>query len=51
MSQQRSIVSTSGNRTDLTRLNALKHVILSRYVVLPWEDPGEYERLVAALAS
>lgn len=37
--------------TDITRFNALKHGILSRYTVLPWEDASEYRTLVAALAG
>ena len=36
-------------RTDITRFNAMKHGILSRYTVLPWEDADEYRGLVAAL--
>jgi len=32
--------SADGNGTDLTRFNALRHGILSRYTVLPWEDAG-----------
>src|SRR6516164_9024316 len=37
--------------TKITRFNALKHGVLSRYTVLPWEDVGEYNALVAALVS
>ena len=37
--------------TALTRFNALRHGILSRYTVLPWEDEEEYATLVAALAA
>ncbi len=40
-----------GTGTEITRFNALKHGILSRYTVLPWEDAGEYRALVAALAA
>jgi hypothetical protein len=40
---------TSG--TELTRFNALRHGVLSRYTVLPWEDANEYHALVAALAA
>jgi hypothetical protein len=36
---------------DVTRFNALKHGILSRYTVLPWEDADEYRALVAALMA
>ena len=37
--------------TEITRFNALRHGVLSRYTVLPWEDAGEYRALVAALAA
>src|SRR5262249_35990255 len=37
--------------TALTRFNALRHGVLSRYTVLPWEDAGEYHALVAALVA
>ena len=30
--------------TDITRFNALRHGVLSRYAVLPWEDASEYHR-------
>jgi hypothetical protein len=29
-----------------TRFNALRHGVLSRYTVLPWEDEGEYRALL-----
>ena len=35
--------------TAVTRFHALRHGVLSRYTVLPWEDEQEYEALVAAL--
>src|SRR5271156_5189696 len=35
--------------TEITRFNALRHGVLSRYTVLPWEDAAEYRDLVAAL--
>ena len=35
---------TSG--TDVSRFNALRHGILSRYTVLPWEDADEYRALI-----
>jgi hypothetical protein len=34
-----------------TRLNALKHGVLSRFTVLPWEDEAEYRALLAALVA
>jgi hypothetical protein len=37
--------------TEITRFNALRHGVLSRYTVLPWEDADEYRALVAALTA
>ena len=37
--------------SELTRFNALRHGILSRYTVLPWEDAEEYRTVVAALLA
>jgi hypothetical protein len=37
--------------TELTRFNALRHGVLSRYIVLPWEDADEYQAIVTALAA
>src|SRR4051794_39296211 len=37
--------------TEFTRFNALRHGILSRYTVLPWEDADEYGTLLTALAA
>ena len=37
--------------TEITRFNALRHGVLSRYTVLPWEDADEYYVLVAALVA
>jgi len=34
---------------EITRFNALRHGVLSRYTVLPWEDELEYCRLLDAL--
>jgi len=36
---------------DATRFNALRHGVLSRYTVLPWENADEYHALVAALVD
>jgi hypothetical protein len=36
---------------DATRFNALRHGVLSRYTVLPWEDVGEYRALLEALSK
>lgn len=35
----------------ISRLNATKHGILSRYTVLPWESKEEYESLLNSLVS
>lgn len=37
--------------TSVTRFNALRHGILSRHALLPWEDAAEYADLLAALAA
>lgn len=36
---------------ETTRFNALRHGVLSRYTVLPWEDEAEYQTLLSALAD
>jgi hypothetical protein len=36
---------------DATRFNALRHGVLSRYTVLPWEVEAEYRRLLNALVA
>jgi len=37
--------------TEITRFNALRHGLLSRYTVLPWEDADEYGTLIASLVA
>jgi hypothetical protein len=37
--------------TDITRFNALRHGVLSRYTVLPWENADEYRALLEALVA
>jgi hypothetical protein len=39
------------NSYEITRFNALRHGVLSRYTVLPWEDQDEYCRLLDALVD
>jgi hypothetical protein len=51
MSTSMSNLPAPTGGTDVTRFNALKHGILSRYTVLPWEDPDEYRSLVASLTG
>ncbi|MEZ5857279.1 MAG: hypothetical protein R3D67_22040 [Hyphomicrobiaceae bacterium] len=36
---------------DASRLNAVRHGILSRYTVLPWEDGFEYDELLEVLTA
>jgi hypothetical protein len=36
---------------EATRFNALRHGVLSRYTVLPWENQDEYCRLLDALVA
>ncbi len=36
---------------ETTRFNALRHGVLSRYTVLPWEDEAEYQALLDALVA
>jgi hypothetical protein len=48
------VTNQSGTRptgTELSRFNALRHGILSRYTVLPWEDATEYEAILAGLTA
>ena len=40
---------TPGGSYEAARFNALRHGVLSRYTVLPWEDEAEYQALLAAL--
>jgi hypothetical protein len=40
-----------GGSYESTRFNALRHGVLSRYVVLPWEDEAEYQALLGALVA
>ena len=42
-------IETGG--TDITRFNALRHGVLSRYTVLPWESADEYQAVVEALVA
>jgi hypothetical protein len=43
--------TSAGTGTEITRFNALRHGVLSRYTVLPWEDTAEYETLVGSLVA
>ena len=46
-----SLPAETADGYGTTRFNALRHGVLSRYTVLPWEDADEYEALLAALAA
>ncbi len=50
--QAKSVVVALGhNSYEMTRFNAVKHSVLSRYTVLPWEDESDYGELLDALVS
>jgi len=36
---------------EATRFNALRHGVLSKYTVLPWEDKSDYEALIQSLVD
>ena len=40
-----------GGSYDATRFNALRHGILSKYTVLPWENEDEYQALLDAFVN
>jgi hypothetical protein len=40
-----------GGNYEVARFNALRHGILSRYTILPWEDGAEYDALIEALTA
>src|SRR5271166_2360704 len=51
MSDRKRAKEAETSGTEISRFNALRHGVLSRYTVLPWEDPAEYHALVAALVA
>jgi hypothetical protein len=51
MNEIRSMLPAKTVGTEITRFNALRHGVLSRYTVLPWEDAAEYRDLAAALVA
>ena len=46
MTKTEPTLSAETGGTEITRFNALKHGVLSRYSVLPWEDAAEYHEAV-----
>ncbi len=51
MTQTKASLPAEAGGTEMTRFNALRHGVLSRYTVLPWEDEGEYRTLLNALVA
>ena len=51
MTETQDILPAETAGTEITRFNALKHGVLSRYTVLPWEDADEYRVLASSLAD
>ncbi len=51
MSETTTVLPTKTGSYEITRLNALRHGVLSKHTVLPWEDACEYHALVDALAK
>lgn len=51
MTETHDILPAETAGTEITRFNALRHGVLSRYTVLPWEDADEYDALVASLVA
>src|SRR6202040_3783174 len=51
MNETKSALPAKIGGTEITRFNALRYGVLSRYNVLPWEDAAEYRDLVASLVA
>ena len=51
MNETKSTLPAKIGGAEITRFNALRHGVLSRYTVLPWEDAAEYRDLVASLVA
>jgi hypothetical protein len=51
MTETKPALPAEAGGTEITRFNALRHGVLSRYTVLPWEDAEEYRTLVASLVA
>jgi hypothetical protein len=51
MNEIKSTLPATIGGTEISRFNALRHGVLSRYTVLPWEDAAEYGDLVASLIA
>lgn len=51
MTQTTQTLPAETGGTDITRFNALRHGLLSRYTVLPWESSDEYRAVIEALVA
>ena len=53
MSTKRAVARRKAEEAsyETSRFNAVKHGVLSKHTVLPWEDQGEYDTLHAALVQ
>jgi hypothetical protein len=51
MTETKPALPANTGGTEITRFNALRHGVLSRYTVLPWEDADEYRALLEALVA
>jgi hypothetical protein len=51
MTEPQPATPASAASTAITRFNALRHGVLSRFTVLPWEDGEEYQDLLTALVA
>ncbi len=49
--RKQEVAALGHNSYAGTRFNAVKHAVLSRYTVLPWEDASEYGDLLDALVA
>lgn len=51
MSKMATKDETVSGGYEVTRFNALRHGVLSKYTLLPWEDAAEYQALLTALVA
>lgn len=51
MTENKPTLPAEISGTEITRFNALKHGVLSRYTMLPWENADEYWALVESLVA
>jgi hypothetical protein len=51
MNEIKAALPAETGGTEITRFNALRHGVRSRYTVLPWEDTEEYGALVGSLVA